>query len=111
LIDYSRRKTAGRRGGGAIDISLEDTINLSWLKENKSFSAEDMIIVHELLDRLEEKHERASRVLYLKYFLQMTDHEVAESMNISVPTVRRDLIFAKAWVRREVDRKPPGTDL
>jgi RNA polymerase sigma factor (TIGR02999 family) len=104
LVDYSRRKTAGKRGGRVKDISLEDTIDLSWLKDNKNPSAEDVVTFQEVLDRLVEKYKREGNVLHLKYYVEMTDEEIAESLNISVPTVRRDLIFARAWVRREIDR-------
>jgi RNA polymerase sigma factor (TIGR02999 family) len=104
LVDYSRRKSAGKRGGGAIDVSLDDTIDLSWLKDSKNPSAEDVVTFQQVLDRLESKYRREGRVLHLKYYVEMTDEEIAESLNVSLPTVRRDLVFAKAWVRREIDR-------
>lgn len=104
LIDYSRRKSAGKRGGGGLEFSLSDTIDLSWLKDNQNRSAEDVITFQQVLDSLEAKFRREAQVLHLKYYIEMTDEEIAGLMNISVPTVRRDLLFAKAWVRREIDR-------
>jgi RNA polymerase sigma factor (TIGR02999 family) len=104
LVDYSRRKTAGKRGGKSKDVSLEDTIDLSWFKDNKNPSAEDVVTFQEVLDKLAAQYKREGKVLHLKYYVEMTDEEIAESLNISVPTVRRDLIFARAWVRREIDR-------
>ena len=104
LIDYSRRKSAAKRGSGIENASLDDTINLSWVRDNKSSSLEDVVTFQEVLERLREKHERESQALSLKYYVGLTDEEIARSLNVSVPKVRRALVFARAWVRREIDR-------
>lgn len=104
IIDYVRRKRALRRGSGVETESLDEVIfNFSWIRASKSTSVEDLLVFKEVLDRLEAKYKRESDVLSLKYYVGLTDDEIAESLEISPPTVRRDLTFARAWIRREVD--------
>lgn len=104
VIDYVRRKHALRRGKGIKNESLDDAVfNVSWIRESKSLSIEDLLVFKEAIDKLRAKYSRESKVLSLKYYVGLTADEIADSLKISVPTVRRDLTFARAWVRREVD--------
>lgn len=103
IIDYVRRKRAARRGGGIETEPLDEVLNFSWVRNSKNTSVEDLVIFQEVLHRLEANHNRESHVLSLKYYVGLTDEEIANSLDISIPTVRRDLTFARAWIRREVD--------
>jgi len=104
IIDYVRRKRALRRGSGVDIEPLDEVIfSFSWIRASKSASVEDLLVFKEVLERLETKYKRESEVLSLKYYVGLTDEEIAESLGISIPTVRRDLSFARAWIRREVD--------
>jgi RNA polymerase sigma factor (TIGR02999 family) len=105
MIDYARKKNAARRGGGAEAVSLDETVNFAWVRDSQSTSIDDVFLFEEMLGRLEEKYGRESQVLGLKYYVGLTDEEIARSMGIAVQTVRRDLTLARAWVRREVSLK------
>ena len=65
----------------------------------------DVVELDEALRRLGELEERPSRVVELHYFGGLSYKEIAEAMSISPTTVRRDLRFARAWLRHELDRK------
>jgi len=105
VIDYARRKSAKQRGGAAVKISLDDTLNLSWIKDGNNVKIEDVFLFQEVLKKLEVKYSREKQIVSLKYYVGLTDEEIGQNLNISVPTVRRALTFAKAWIRREIDKK------
>jgi RNA polymerase sigma-70 factor (ECF subfamily) len=104
VIDYVRRKQALKNGGGVEIEPLDEMVfNVSWIRNSRSRSVEDLLVFQEMLDRLGARYEREGEVLSLKYNAGCTDEEIAQALGVSVPTVRRDLTFARAWIRREVD--------
>jgi RNA polymerase sigma-70 factor (ECF subfamily) len=61
----------------------------------------DIEAVDELLVRLHRVDAQAARVVELKFFAGMKDHEAAEAMGVSLSTVRRHWGFARAWLMRQ----------
>ena len=64
--------------------------------------APDLVAVHEALLAFEAIDARAARVVELRFFGGMENLEIAEALGISVPTVKRDWSFARAWLQREL---------
>ena len=58
--------------------------------------------MHEALQRLATLDSRKAHIVELKYFGGLNHHEIAEVMKISTVTVRRDWVFAKAWLHNEL---------
>ena len=58
--------------------------------------------LHEALERLGTLDSRKARVVELKYFGGLNHDEIAEVMKVSTVTVRRDWVFAKAWLYDEL---------
>ena len=98
LINYARDKHRKKRGGHAVQVSLTDVAvpdNDGWV---------ELIELDEALGRLEAFSERKCRVFELRYFGGLTAEEVAEVIDVSVPTVERDWKMAKAWLALEIKR-------
>ena len=96
LINYAKQRQAEKRGGGvAPQTFLEDFV----IKEARS---EHLLALDEALQQLEKMNERQAKVVELRYFGGLNHEEVAEILNLSVPTVRRDWRFARAWLNREL---------
>ena len=93
LVDYARMHRAAKREGGRA-VTLEDSILLSPAR------APDVLEVHEALDQLEKVDERKARVIELRYFGGMEREEIATALDLTVPTVKRDLRLGEAWLRR-----------
>lgn len=95
IINYAKEMTAQKRGGGAEVITLnEDTVGLE-------IQAEDLITLEDALSRLEKMSERQSKIVEYWLFVGLTHEEIAELLNISVPSVRRDWRLARAWLSKE----------
>lgn len=98
LIDYARRRLAKKRGGGDPFITFDDSLM------GGEQRAEDLILLDSALVRLRELSERQSLIVEYRFFGGLTHEEIAEVMQVSVPTVRRDWRLAKAWLARELRR-------
>jgi RNA polymerase sigma-70 factor (ECF subfamily) len=96
LVDHARTKNAVKRGGGFQKVTLTDA------NAAAPECAVDLLALNQALDRLAAFDERRARVVELRYFGGMTEEETAESLAISVATVRRDVRLAEAWLSKEL---------
>lgn len=99
LIDYARQKKSQKRGGelirmtyGAIDSPVETT-------------PEEILQLDESLKRLRQLNKRQSRVVEYFFFGGYKHEEIAEIMNVSIDTIRRDWRLAKAWLSSQMKNK------
>jgi RNA polymerase sigma factor (TIGR02999 family) len=84
IVDYTRRRQAGCRGGGVARVPLE-------VEPADPVAGEDEILaVHEALERLAAVDSRLARIVEMRYFGGLTDLEVADALGIAERTVRRD---------------------
>ena len=95
LVDYARQHGAAKRGSG-LKVTLDDALLIS---EGR---LEEVIAWDQLLKRLEHLDARQSRIVELRFFAGLTLEEVAEVMEISAQTVKREWASAKAWLHREL---------
>ncbi|MCO6511695.1 MAG: sigma-70 family RNA polymerase sigma factor [Aridibacter famidurans] len=96
LVDFARAKNAQKRGGGDQKVTFDEELPVSDSKEA------DLLALDDALTRLAELDERQSRIVELKYFGGLTEEEIAEYLEISARTVRRDWSVARAWLYREI---------
>jgi RNA polymerase sigma factor (TIGR02999 family) len=88
LVDRARRAQLNER----ILLSLAPVEKASGVAEA------DILALDQALDHLEQAHQRSCRVLELRFFAGLTDAESAEVLGVSVPTIRRDFRYARAWL-------------
>lgn len=98
LIDHARRKKAAKRGGPDVSITLAEGVAASKGQEP------DVLALDVALTRLEGTDERAARVVEMRYFVGLTLQEVAEVLSVSLSSAKRDWKFAKAFLKRELER-------
>jgi len=96
LVDYARGRNYAKRGGGAIQVSLEESLVVSDERTT------EVVNVHEALERLAEFDARKSQIVELRFFGGLSIDETAEVLSVSPGTVMRDWTLAKAWLRREM---------
>jgi RNA polymerase sigma-70 factor (ECF subfamily) len=99
LVDHARKRAAGKRPGARQRVELNEFLAA------ESPHIEDLLILDEALTRLGQMDARQARVVELIYFGGLTEEEAAETLGISVRTVKRDWRDARAWLQAELKRQ------
>jgi len=97
LVDYARARSASRRSGAYHKLSLDEAPATSFADDPEGLLAFD-----EALTRLCHQDERKCRIVEMRSFGGMSLAETAAALGVSEPTIKRELRFAKAWLRREL---------
>ena len=97
LVNYAERRRAAKRGGGAEHVPIEQFNPVS------EEAAEEVLALHEALDRLARLNERQARVVEARFFAGLPIELTAEALEISPATVKRDWKLASAWLHREIN--------
>ena len=98
LVDAARSRKQLKRGGDAIQVSLDEAMSIS------SEPGADVIALDDALTALAAFDQRKSQVVELRFFGGLTVEETAEVLKVSVMTVMRDWGLAKVWLLRELER-------
>jgi RNA polymerase sigma factor (TIGR02999 family) len=96
LIDRARHRQTQRHGGGHVRVHL-DEYNLIAPQAD-----DELLAVHEALDKLAQEHPVQAEVVKLRYFGGRKNEEVAQILDISLTTVKTYWAFARAWLLREI---------
>jgi RNA polymerase sigma factor (TIGR02999 family) len=98
LVDSARRKQAERHGGGwqrqellAAELAIDST-------------GDELFAVDEALAKLAEREPEIARLVEMRFFAGLTLPEAARCLGMSVRTAHRHWAYARAWLRRELDR-------
>jgi RNA polymerase sigma-70 factor, ECF subfamily len=100
LVDYARRHRASKRGSGVCMLTLDDAMVLPQRKDV------DVVAIDDALNTLAEVDPRQSRIVELRFFAGLSLQEISEVMGIATATVQRDWTAARAWLHREISRRP-----
>jgi RNA polymerase sigma factor (TIGR02999 family) len=93
LVDHARSVRSAKRWGGLEKQPLGGAD-----VGQAPLESVDMIALDEALERLAALDPRAARVVELRYFGGLTEREAAETLEISMATVKRDWDFARTWL-------------
>jgi RNA polymerase sigma factor (TIGR02999 family) len=92
LVEHARAVHAEKRGGDAVLVNLDD------VQVGAPERSVDALALDEALNDLQKLDPRASQVVVFRYFGGHTEQEVAEILDVSLITVRRDWEFARSWL-------------
>jgi RNA polymerase sigma factor (TIGR02999 family) len=101
LVDYARRHRAAKRGDAVDKVTLTEAAAL--LRGKSNF---DLLVLDEALNDLARLDPQQTHVVELRFFGGLSIEETAEALGISQATVKRDWATARAWLHRELSRKP-----
>lgn len=92
LVDYARTRGYAKRGGDAVQVTLDEAILASDKK------AADLLSLDDALNQLAELDERQSKIVEMRFFGGLSIEETAHALNISPATVKREWSSAKAFL-------------
>jgi RNA polymerase sigma factor (TIGR02999 family) len=94
VVDFARRRAAKRRGSEVERVTLSNAVA-------DSVAATDPQIVRldEALNELTAVNERMVRIVEMRFFVGLTEKEVAEAMGVNERTVRREWEKARLILR------------
>src|SRR5262249_15542372 len=98
LIERARSKGAARHGGGQQRLDIQEV--------DPAAPADDdqILALNEALDKLAVHHEAEAQLVKLRYFVGLTNDEVAELLGIAPRTAKHYWTHARAWLFREMAR-------
>lgn len=96
LIDRARARKRLKRGG---DRQRED------FRESRVIAPapdEELLAIDEAIEKLSAVDPEAAELVKLRFFVGMTQEEIAELHGVSVRTVKRQWAYARAWLKTEM---------
>lgn len=96
LVNHANAQHRQKRGAGAGKVELDEAALISPEQPTA------ILDLNDALERLATLDFRKAHVVELKYFGGLTQDEIAEVLKISSMTVRRDWVFARAWLYSEL---------
>jgi RNA polymerase sigma factor (TIGR02999 family) len=97
LVDRARARLAAKRGGGAIQLSL-DRVAVTSLDRDA-----ELLALNVALDKLAALDERKCRIVELRFFSGLSVEETAGVMGLSAITIKREWQRAKAFLYDEIN--------
>lgn len=97
LVDAARNREAGKRGGGAIRVEINESLDGTPLQNHQIVRLDDA------LNGLARFDPRKADVVELRFFGGLSVEETAEVLKISTQSVMRDWKLARSWLAREME--------
>lgn len=100
LVNHALAKRAEKREAQLVPLSLTESHDVAGDRPA------DVVAVHEAVLAFEAIDPRAAKVVELRFFGGLENDEIAQALDISLATVKRDWAVARAWLRRELGAAP-----
>jgi len=96
LVAMARERGCQKRGGGAKQVSLDEAMMIDEGLDD------DLVALDEALGALAQFDARKAQVVEMRFFGGLVEEEIADALDVSPETVRRDWRLARSWLRRKL---------
>jgi RNA polymerase sigma factor (TIGR02999 family) len=98
LVDHARRKKAIKRDAGP-----GEPVSVSGVPSpGREADQVDLLALNNALSALAELDPRQAEIVEMRYFAGLTVEEIAEVLEVSPATVKREWATAKMWLRHRM---------
>jgi len=104
LVEHARRKQSLKRGSGSEHVELNESMLVL------TAPPDELLAVHEALDKLALRDSTAAELVKLRYFIGMTMEEAAAVLSLSKRTAENLWTYARVWLHREIGGRGPGIE-
>jgi len=101
LVESARRKGRIKHGGDFKRVEMDESASIV----SDEHTAYELVALDEALARFSQKDELKADLVKLRYFTGLTIPQAAQILNISHATAERHWIYARCWLRTEIDRQ------
>ena len=105
MVDHARKRRRLKRGSDVAVTPLEDDSDVPALLSETE--VDEVLALDQALDRLGAADPRAVQIVELRVFTGLTLEETAQALGISMKTVQRTWLVARAFLRKEVGGSIP----
>ena len=99
LVDHARRRNAMKRGDQVTHVTVGESNAIT------ADRTQDVLRVDAALARLALVDPQGERIVEMRFFAGMTETEIASVLGVSDRWVRKQWSFARAWLRRDLERE------
>jgi RNA polymerase sigma-70 factor (ECF subfamily) len=99
LVDLARSRLADRRGAGAVPLPLDQ---IGPVLGTSSEDAQQIVVIGDLMDRLEVRDPDAARVVDMHYFSGFTLEEIGTETGLTLKQVRWRWERGLKWLKRAI---------
>ena len=101
-VDYARRRQAEKRGAGWSRVTI------AGVESKAEITNVEILELHEALNELASLSPRQASIVEMRFFGDMSNVQIAESLAVSERTVQLEWRAARAWIRSFLDRGDSG---
>jgi RNA polymerase sigma-70 factor (ECF subfamily) len=105
LIDHARRHARERHGGGQQRVTLDPAV--AGRHDDGGLEPAELLALDAAIDKLAAIDARQAQVIEMRFFVGLSNEEIAEFLGVSTRSVTRDWLHAQAWLRRELSGAQP----
>jgi len=105
LVENARRKKRVKHGGEFRRTQLSDSV--AWVSDEGP--EDDLIALDEALAKFAVKDGLKANLVKLRYFAGLTIPQAARALGISHATAERHWVYARCWLRAEIQRQRDST--
>ena len=97
IVDFARRRKGLKRGGAMERLSLDEARDHAIPLDSR------IDAVNEALERLQALDSRCAALVEMRFFGGLTEQEIADVLQVSIATVKRDWEFARSWLLAQLE--------